>query len=89
MCCLAILCSPAPFAETFCYLQAVMRQGWAAGVKPVLVINKIDRLILEKEMDPIDAYYHIASVLEQVSKCTPLVGLIIFFCDERQSNSYI
>ena len=58
--------------DILCCLQAVMRQAWAAGAKPVLVVNKIDRLIMEKEMDPIDAYYHIASVLEQVIKCSPL-----------------
>ncbi|KAA0191868.1 hypothetical protein HAZT_HAZT003851, partial [Hyalella azteca] len=45
--------------------KAVMRQAWVSGVKPVLVLNKIDRLILEKELAPLDAYYHIANVLEQ------------------------
>ncbi|XP_018015022.1 elongation factor-like GTPase 1 [Hyalella azteca] len=47
--------------------KAVMRQAWVSGVKPVLVLNKIDRLILEKELAPLDAYYHIANVLEQVN----------------------
>ncbi|KAF2366380.1 Transcription factor GTP-binding domain [Trinorchestia longiramus] len=47
--------------------KAVMRQAWVSGVKPVLVLNKLDRLILEKELTPLDAYYHIANVLEQVN----------------------
>lgn len=44
-----------------------MRQAWVAGVKPVLVLNKLDRLVLEQAMTPLDAYYHLAHVLQQVS----------------------
>ena len=51
-------------------LQAVMRQAWAAGVKPVLVLNKLDRLVVEQEMAPLDAYYHLANVLQQVQYTT-------------------
>uniref|UniRef100_A0A2P2I1I5 Elongation factor-like 1 n=1 Tax=Hirondellea gigas TaxID=1518452 RepID=A0A2P2I1I5_9CRUS len=47
--------------------KAVMRQAWSAAVKPVLVLNKLDRLVLEKKLSPLDAYYHIAHVLEQVN----------------------
>lgn len=36
-------------------------------LKPILVLNKIDRLILEKKMTPLDAYVHISQVLEQVN----------------------
>lgn len=31
------------------------------------MLNKIDRLILEKQMTPLDAYFHISQVLEQVN----------------------
>lgn len=31
------------------------------------MLNKIDRLILEKQMTPLDAYVHISQVLEQVN----------------------
>lgn len=37
------------------------------NLKPILVLNKIDRLILEKKMTPLDAYIHIMQVLEQVN----------------------
>lgn len=31
------------------------------------MLNKIDRLILEKQFTPLDAYVHISQVLEQVN----------------------
>ena len=37
------------------------------GIKPCLVINKIDRLISELKQTPTEAFYHLQQVLEQVS----------------------
>lgn len=37
------------------------------NLKPILVLNKIDRLILEKQLTPLDAYVHICQILEQVN----------------------
>jgi ribosome assembly protein 1 len=45
----------------------VLEQAWNQGIKPILVLNKIDRLILEKKLEPADAYTHINQVLEQVN----------------------
>ena len=36
------------------------------GIKPCLVLNKIDRLITELSKSPLEAYEHIRHVLEQV-----------------------
>ncbi|KAK3863901.1 hypothetical protein Pcinc_030368 [Petrolisthes cinctipes] len=47
--------------------KVVLQQAWVENIHPVLVLNKIDRLILETKMSPIDCYYHIAQVLEQVN----------------------
>ncbi|KAK4328723.1 hypothetical protein Pmani_000876 [Petrolisthes manimaculis] len=47
--------------------KVVLKQAWAENIHPVLVLNKIDRLILETKMSPIDCYYHITQVLEQVN----------------------
>lgn len=44
----------------------VLEQAWLEGIKPCLVLNKIDRLILELSMSPMEAYDHIRHVLEQV-----------------------
>ena len=47
--------------------KVVLRQAWDEGIKPVLVLNKIDRLVVETELDPLAAYHHMALVLEQVN----------------------
>lgn len=47
-------------------LQACLKQIWSENIKPVLVLNKIDRLILELNLTPLDAYIHLTQVLEQV-----------------------
>ena len=47
--------------------KVVLRQAWDEGIKPVLVLNKIDRLIGETKHDPLVAYHHMVQVLEQVN----------------------
>lgn len=46
--------------------QAVLRQAWLENIRPVLVINKIDRLIVELKLTPQEAYLHLKNILEQV-----------------------
>ncbi|RLV92565.1 Ribosome assembly protein 1 [Spathaspora sp. JA1] len=45
----------------------VLRQCWLDKLKPLLVINKIDRLIIEWKLTPLEAYQHISRVIEQVN----------------------
>ncbi|CAK7568339.1 MAG: Cytoplasmic GTPase/eEF2-like protein (ribosomal bioproteinsis) [Sporothrix epigloea] len=45
----------------------VLRQTWTEKLKPLLVINKMDRLITELKMSPADAFQHISRLLEQVN----------------------
>ncbi|KAI0597724.1 P-loop containing nucleoside triphosphate hydrolase protein [Biscogniauxia sp. FL1348] len=45
----------------------VLRQTWIEKLKPLLVINKIDRLITELKMTPSEAYTHLSKLLEQVN----------------------
>ena len=47
--------------------KVVLRQAWDEGIKPILVLNKIDRLIVETGLDPQAAYHHMAMVVEQVN----------------------
>ena len=47
--------------------KVVLQQAWAEGIKPVLVLNKIDRLITETKLSPLDAYYKLAQVLEEIN----------------------
>lgn len=45
----------------------VLRQTWVERLKPLLVINKIDRLITELKMSSSEAYVHLNKLLEQVN----------------------
>ncbi|SPJ73041.1 probable translation elongation factor eEF4 [Fusarium torulosum] len=45
----------------------VLRQTWTEKLKPLLVINKIDRLVTELKMTPGEAYIHLNKLLEQVN----------------------
>ncbi|KAL1271890.1 hypothetical protein QQF64_030906, partial [Cirrhinus molitorella] len=50
--------------------QAVLRQAWLENIRPVLVINKIDRLIVELKLTSQEAYTHLQKILEQVNAVT-------------------
>jgi ribosome assembly protein 1 len=45
----------------------VLRQTWVEHLRPLLAINKIDRLITELKMSPTEAYLRLSKVLEQVN----------------------
>lgn len=59
----------------------VLRQTWMERLKPLLVINKIDRLITELKMRPAEAYTHLSKLLEQVNA---VIGS--FFQGERMEE---
>ncbi|KAJ2867965.1 Cytoplasmic GTPase/eEF2-like protein (ribosomal biogenesis), partial [Coemansia asiatica] len=46
---------------------SVLRQAWVENVHPVLFLNKIDRLIVEWQMTPSEAYVHMQQLIEQVN----------------------
>ncbi|PGH03246.1 hypothetical protein AJ79_07441 [Helicocarpus griseus UAMH5409] len=45
----------------------VLRHTWVEQLKPILVINKLDRLVTELKMTPAEAYLHLSKLLEQVN----------------------
>ena len=47
--------------------HAVLLQAWQEGVKPILVLNKIDRLIVELRLSPMEAYDHLQQIVEQAN----------------------
>ncbi len=59
----------------------VLRQTWIEHIQPLLVINKIDRLVTELKMSPGEAYVHLSKILEQVNA---VVGT--FFQGERMEQ---
>ena len=44
----------------------MLRQAWLENIRPVLVLNKFDRLILEVKMSPLEAFLHLQHILVQV-----------------------
>ena len=59
----------------------VLRQTWTEHLKPLLVINKVDRLITELRMSPGEAYVHLSKLVEQVNA---VIGS--FFQGERMEE---
>lgn len=59
----------------------VLRQTWIEKLKPILVINKMDRLVTELKMTPGEAYVHLSKLLEQVNAV-----LGAFFQGERMEE---
>lgn len=56
--------------------HAVLKTAWDEGVRPVLVLNKIDRLITELQFSPQDAYSHLCRIIEQVC-ATHTVNIVV------------
>ncbi|KAF8333143.1 P-loop containing nucleoside triphosphate hydrolase protein [Cantharellus anzutake] len=53
--------------------ESIVRHAVAQGVAITLVVNKIDRLILELRIPPSDAYYKIKATIEEVNS---IIGAI-------------
>lgn len=46
---------------------SALRQAWVENLKALLVINKVDRLITEQQMTPLDAYIRLQQLVEQIN----------------------
>ncbi|KII86678.1 hypothetical protein PLICRDRAFT_264227 [Plicaturopsis crispa FD-325 SS-3] len=60
---------------------AVLRQAWQDRLRPILVINKFDRLITELKLAPVEAHHHLSRLIEQVNA---VMGG--FFAGERMED---
>ncbi|RWS30758.1 elongation factor Tu GTP-binding domain-containing protein 1-like isoform X2 [Leptotrombidium deliense] len=47
--------------------KASLKQAWIERLKPILILNKLDRLILEQKLTPFDAYIRLNQILEQAN----------------------
>lgn len=45
----------------------VLRQCWIEKLKPILILNKVDRLIIELQLTALEAYKHLCNIIEQVN----------------------
>lgn len=59
----------------------VLRQCWIDKLKPILVLNKIDRLITELRLSPAEAHLQLSKIVEQVNS---VIGS--FFSGERMAQ---
>lgn len=50
-----------------CQTETVLRQALSECIKPVLIINKIDRAILEQKLEPEKLYLRLKQIIEQVN----------------------
>lgn len=53
--------------------ESILRHAIQEGVKITLVVNKIDRLILELRIKPADAYYKIKHTIEEINTFIRLI----------------
>ena len=47
--------------------ENIIRHAIQEGIKITLVVNKVDRLILELRLPPADAYYKIKHTIEEIN----------------------
>jgi 116 kDa U5 small nuclear ribonucleoprotein component len=53
--------------------EAILRHALQEGIPITLVVNKIDRLILELRLPPADAFYKIKHTIEEINTYIRLV----------------
>lgn len=61
--------------------MSVLRQAWIDRLRPILVINKLDRLVTELKQTPMEAYHHLSQLIEQANA---VMGS--FFAGERMED---
>jgi len=61
----------------------VLRTVYLSHLRPLLVINKLDRLITELKLSPSEAYHHLQRIIEDVNA---VVGS--FYSSERMEQDY-
>ncbi|KAL7752240.1 Cytoplasmic GTPase/eEF2-like protein (ribosomal biogenesis) [Sorochytrium milnesiophthora] len=47
--------------------HSVLHQAWRERIRPILVLNKMDRLITELKMTSLEAYAHVSKILQEVN----------------------
>lgn len=72
--------------------EHIIRHALQEGIKITLVVNKIDRLILELRIKPADAYYKIKHTIEEINtfiRCVSLYPRTFIGTQAEASNSNI
>ena len=56
--------------------ETVLRQAIGERIRPILMINKLDRSILEKQLDPEDLYQQLMRIVERTN------SIVATYCEE-------
>jgi ribosome assembly protein 1 len=67
--------------------RTILQQAYNENLKPILFLNKIDRLIIERNMTQVDAEEHLRRVLEQVNAVVGNIFASSVFSAEDTSNN--
>lgn len=60
--------------------ETVLRQALAENIAPVLIMNKMDRCVLEQQMEPERVYLHLRRILDNVN------SILSSYDTERSKN---
>lgn len=61
--------------------ETVLRQALGEWIKPVLFLNKLDRAMIEQQLEPQELYIRLRAVVEHVN------ALIATYSSEQQSEA--
>lgn len=67
--------------------RTILQQAYNENLKPILFLNKIDRLILERDMSTAEAEEHLRRVVEQVNAVVGNIFATHVFQSEDMSRS--
>ena len=54
--------------------ETVLRQALTEFVRPVLMMNKLDRSILERQLEPEELYQHLQQIINNVNSLLHIYG---------------
>ena len=77
---ICLIYSLIPFSQLMVNTEAIIRHALQENIKITLVVNKIDRLILELRIKPADAYYKIKHTIEEINTFIRLVTCLLASC---------
>ena len=64
--------------------RTVLRQAWEESLKPILVINKMDRLFNELYLTPNEIYKRVRDLIEQVNA---IIGTLVAEVELKQEDT--
>lgn len=68
-------------SRRFLQTIAVLRQAWQDRLRPILIVNKLDRLITELKLSPSEAHHHLVQLIENVNAV-----VASFYAGERMED---